>query len=165
MMATMKVRHSVRYDAPVADVYAMLTDPVFREKAAHAQDATDVKVSVEGQKLTLDMQASNRGLPGFAQKFAGERTHSITSELWSDDGVAGERVADFAVATPGKPTSIVGTRRLVADGDATLDTFEGECKAKVPLIGGKLEGIMAGQFTDGLDKEHAVGIAWLKGDR
>lgn len=164
-MATMKVRHSVRYDAPVADVYAMLTDPVFREKAAIAQDATDVKVSVDGQRLTLDMQASNSGLPGFAQKFAGERTHSITSEQWSGGGAAGEWVADFSVATPGKPTSITGSRRLVADGDGTLDTFDGECKAKVPLIGGKLEGIMAGQFTDGLDKEHAVGIAWLKGDR
>jgi hypothetical protein len=160
MMATMKVRHSVRYAAPIGDVYAMLTDPAFREKAAHAQDATDVKVSVDGQQLTLDMQASNSGLPGFAQKFAGDRTHSITSEQWSDGSVA-----EFSVATPGKPTSITGTRRLVADGDATLDTFEGECKAKVPLIGGKLEGIMAGQFTDGLDKEHAVGVAWLKGER
>ena len=165
MMACMKVRHSVRYDAPVADVFAMLTDPVFREKAAIAQDATDVKVEVDGQKLTLDMQASNSGLPGFAQKFAGERTHSITSELWSDGGASGDWVAEFSVATPGKPTSITGSRRLVADGDGTLDAFEGECKAKVPLIGGKLEGIMAGQFTDGLDKEHAVGIAWLKGDR
>ena len=138
----------------------MLTDPVFREKAAVAQEATDVKVSVEGQELVLDMQASNSGLPGFAQKFAGERTHSITSELWSDGSVA-----QFSVSTPGKPTSITGSRRLVADGDGTLDTFEGECKAKVPLIGGKLEGIMAGQFTDGLDKEHVVGIAWLKGER
>ena len=165
MMASMKVRHSVRYEAPIADVYAMLTDPVFREKAAVAQDATDVKVSVDGQKLTLDMQASNSGLPGFAQKFAGDRTHSITSELWSDGSVTGDWVAEFSVSTPGKPTSITGSRRLVADGDGTLDTFEGECKAKVPLIGGKLEGIMAGQFTGGLDKEHAVGIAWLKGDR
>ena len=69
------------------------------------------------------------------------------------------------MSTPGKPTSITGTRSLVADGDGTLDTFEGECKAKVPLIGGKLEGIMAGQFTGGLDKEHVVGIAWLKGER
>lgn len=165
MMASMKVRHSVRYAAPIADVYAMLTDPGFREKAALAQDATDVKVNVDGQRLTLDMQASNSGLPGFAQKFAGERTHSITSEQWSDGGAASGWVADFSVATPGKPTSITGSRRLVADGDGTLDTFDGECKAKVPLIGGKLEGIMAGQFTDGLDKEHAVGIVWLKGDR
>jgi len=55
MMASMKVRHSIRYNAPIADVYAMLTDPVFREKAAVAQDATDVKVSVDGQKLVLDM--------------------------------------------------------------------------------------------------------------
>jgi len=160
MMATMKVRHSVRYDASVDDVYAMLTDPTFRQKAAQAQDATDVKVSVEGYKLTLDMQASNKGLPGIALKFAGERTHSITSETWSDGSVA-----EFSVETPGKPTSITGTRRLVPDGTGTLDTFEGECKAKVPLIGGKLEGIMAGQFTGGLDQEHAVGIAWLKGDR
>ena len=33
----MKLEHSVRYDAPIADVYAMLTDPAFREKATWAQ--------------------------------------------------------------------------------------------------------------------------------
>ena len=31
MMPTMKLRHEITYDAPLADVYAMLADPAFRQ--------------------------------------------------------------------------------------------------------------------------------------
>jgi hypothetical protein len=41
----------------------------------------------------------------------------------------------------------------------------GEAKVKVPLIGGKLEALAANLFREGKEKEHAVGVAWLQGDR
>ena len=40
-----------------------------------------------------------------------------------------------------------------------------EIKVKVPLIGGKLEGLLEDQVRKGMDIEHEVGKAWLKGDR
>ena len=36
---------------------------------------------------------------------------------------------------------------------------------KVPLIGGKLESLMADLVAEGMDKEQAAGAAWLAGDR
>jgi hypothetical protein len=39
-----------------------------------------------------------------------------------------------------------------------------EIKAKVPLIGGKLEGLMQQQVREGMDTEREVGQAWLKGN-
>jgi hypothetical protein len=33
------------------------------------------------------------------------------------------------------------------------------------LIGGKLEALVADLFKAGMDKEHAAGVAWLKGER
>jgi hypothetical protein len=44
----MRVTHEVRYDASVDDVYAMLTDRVFRERAARAQGSTTVDAPFEG---------------------------------------------------------------------------------------------------------------------
>jgi uncharacterized protein YndB with AHSA1/START domain len=129
----MKLEHTVRYDAPVAEVYAMLTDPAFREEASWAQD-TD---SVTGTTTTVHQ-----------------------SEDWRD----GE-VADFTTDTPGKPVGITGIRRLVADGDGTRDTFEGEAKAKVPLIGGKIERLIAERLKQGWDIEHGIGVPWLAGGR
>lgn len=160
MMARMKLQHSVRYDAPVADVYAMLTDPGFREKASRAQQVTSVDVHVDGDDIRIEMVQPNTDVPAFARAFAGETTKAIQAERWS-----GGKTAEFSVTTPGKPAGITGTRTLVADGEGTLDTFDGEARAKVPLIGSKIEKLIAAKLKEGWDTEHEVGVSWLAGDR
>ncbi len=159
MMCAMRFTHSTRYDAPVAEVLAMLTDPAFREKAARAQQVTTVSVAVEGSSVRIDQEQPNDDIPAFARAFAGETTRSVITERWTG------HTAAFGVETPGKPASITGTRTLSADGDATTDTFDCEAKAKIPLIGGKIEKLIAGKFEDGLALEHEVAVAWLAGDR
>ncbi|KQY56462.1 MULTISPECIES: DUF2505 domain-containing protein [unclassified Nocardioides] len=156
----MKIQHSVRYDAPVGEVYAMLTDPAFRERASQAQEVISLDVTVEGESVNIDMVQPNTDIPSFARKFAGETSHAIQAEQWSQG-----TTAEFSVTIPGKPGSITGTRRLVADGDATLDTFDGEATARIPLIGGKIEKLIADKLKDGWNTEHGVGVAWLEGNR
>ena len=56
-------------------------------------------------------------------------------------------------------------RRLVEDGDGTLDTFEGESRAKIPLVGGKIEKLLAEKLVLGWNVEHRAGVAWLRGER
>jgi len=160
MMRGMRCEHSVRYDAPVDEVYAMLTDPAFREKASQAQGTTRVEVSVDGTEVEIDMDQPTTDVPAFARKFAGEVTRAVQTESWRD----GTR-ADFAVASPGKPVKIFGTRTLSADGDGTLDTFTGEAKASIPLIGSKIEKLVVEKLKEGWDVEHGVGVAWLGGQR
>ena len=155
----MKFEHAVRYDAPVDAVLAMLTDPGFRLKVAKAQQARSASCTVEAGTVVLELVTPNSNIPGFARAFAGETTRSIVTERWSGTEAA------FSVETPGKPSAISGTRRLAADGDGTMDRFEAEAKAKVPLIGGKIESLIVSQFKDGTALEHGVGAAWLAGDR
>jgi uncharacterized protein YndB with AHSA1/START domain len=156
----MKCEHTVRYDAPVDQVYAMLTDPAFREKASWAQGTTKVDVSVAGGKVEIDMLQPNTDIPSFAKAIAGETTRAIQTEEWRDGTTAA-----FSVASPGKPVAISGTRTLQADGEGTLDTFTGEAKAKVPLVGGKIEKLVVEKLKEGWDVEHGVGVAWLGGER
>lgn len=113
----MLLTHSVRYDAPLADVYAMLTDPVFREKAATSQGLTSVDVAVDGGDVRLHMEQPTTDLPGFARKVVGE------------------------------------TSKVVQAG------------VRIPLIGGKLETLIGSKLKDGWNNEHAIGTAWLAGDR
>jgi hypothetical protein len=155
----MRVTHEVRYDASVDDVHAMLTDPAFREMAAAAQGATTADVTVEDGSVRIDMVSPNTDIPAFARKVVGASVHAIQTEEWDD------RAADFAITTPMMPASIHGRRELVADGDGCLDTFEGEAKVRIPVIGGKLEKLFADKLTTGWDAEHGVGISWLEGDR
>lgn len=152
--------HTVRYDAPPADVHAMLTDPAFRERATLAQGATHVEVTVTGGAVTIDFHRPNDDVPGFARKvIGGSHLHARQHEEWDDVEAA------FSITTEGIPAGITGTRRLVADGDGTLDTFEGESKAHIPLLGGKIEKLMADKLRHGWDNEHEVGTGWLAGER
>lgn len=156
----MLLTHSVRYDAPVGDVYAMLTDPAFREKAATAQGVTSVDVAVDGQTVTIEMQQPNTDLPGFARKIVGDTSRVIQAEEWN-----GADSADFSITIPGTPGSISGIRILKSDGDGTLDTFDGTATAKIPLVGGKLESLIGNKLITGWDVEHGVGTTWLAGER
>ena len=160
----MKVTHTATYDAPAADVYAMLTDPAYREHSAAATGVISATVTIEqsdgGHVVTIDQVQPTEGVPSFAKKFAGDTTRAIQVETWTSP-----TAGTLSVQTPGRPTDISGTYTLVELGGRTTQTFEGEVRAKVPLIGGKLEGLMAQLFVEGKDKEEAAAVAWLAGDR
>ena len=160
----MKVTHTATYDAPAAEVYAMLTDPAFRQKASEATGVLSVEVTVEpegkGHVVTLDQVQPTEGVPSFAKKFAGDTTHVIAVESWSSPNEAA-----LKVETPGRPTDLHGVYRLEESGGRTDQRFEGEIKVKVPILGGKLEKVMADLFVEAREKEHSVGAAWLRGER
>lgn len=164
MMTGMKFSHEIHYDASPDEVFAMLSDPSFRQRSLDAMDAkaTEIKVEArgEGMSLRIDQEQVTAGVPSFAKKFAGETTRVIHSEEWPSSSSG-----TLTIETPGKPTSLTGTLTLKPSGSGTAEVFDGEIKVKVPLIGGKLESLMADLFTQGMDKEHAVGVAWLAGDR
>jgi uncharacterized protein YndB with AHSA1/START domain len=164
MMRTMKLRHEITYDAPLADVYAMLADPAFRQSSATAMGVISADVTItpngEGMSVHIDQVQPTEGVPGFAKKFAGETTRAVQTEEW--DSPAGGTIT---IETPGKPTSIRGTLALTETGGRTTETLDVEVKVKVPLIGGKLESLMAELVTAGMDKEQGAGEAWLGGGR
>ena len=161
MMRDMELRHEISYDAPLADVFAMLSDPAFRQASADAMGVISADVTItpagEGISVRIDQVQPTEGVPGFAKRFAGETTRAVQTEEW--DSPAG---GSITIETPGKPTSIRGTLSLTESGGRTTETMEVEVKVKVPLIGGKLESLMADLVSQGMDKEQVAGAAWLK---
>ena len=162
--ADMLLRHEIVYDAPLADVFAMLSDPMFRQAAAEATGVVSAEVAItpsgEGISVRIDQVQPTEGVPGFAKRFAGETTRAVQTEEWSSP--AGGTIS---IETPGKPTSINGTLTLTESGGRTTETLEAEVKVKGPLMGGKLEKVMAELVAQGMDKEHGAGTAWLAGRR
>lgn len=164
MMSAMQLRHEITYDAPADAVFEMLSDPAFRERSCDAMGVLDREIDIQrtgaGMRVRIDQVQPTAGVPSFAKKFAGETTRAIQSETWEDS-----RHATLEVDTPGKPSHIRGTLTLTESGGRTTETFEGEIKVSVPLIGGKLESLVADLFRSGMDNEHKAGVAWLGGDR
>ena len=164
MMRDMLLRHEISYDAPLSDVFAMLSDPDFRQASATAMGVISADVTItakgEGISVLIDQVQPTEGVPGFAKKFAGETTRAVQTEDWVSP--AGGTIT---IETPGKPTSIKGTLSLSESAGRTTETLEVEVKVKVPLLGGKLESLMADLVAKGMDKEQVAGAAWLSGKK
>jgi len=164
MMSAMKFRHELSYDASPDQVFAMLADPAFREAACAAQDVISAEATVErsgaGFTMTVDQLQNTDDLPSFAQKFAGSSTRAIQHEVWADS-----TGGTLRIDAPGKPSEIAGTITLRPEGSGTVEIVELDVKIKVPLIGGKLEKLLADKVRAGMDAEHGVGTEWLKGNR
>jgi len=160
-----KVSEELRYDgATIQQVHEMLANKSFREKVCDAQGVLRHSVKIDanpdGMTVEIDQVQAAQGIPGFAKKFAGETTRAVQTEEWNSP--AGGTIS---IATPGKPTSIRGTLTLTESEGRTTETMEAEIKVKVPLIGGKLESVMADLVASGMDKEQTAGAAWLQGER
>lgn len=159
----MDLTRELRYDAPLAEVRAMLTDPAYWDRVAAATGAlssrTEVRTEGETTVVTTDEEQAVAGVPAFAKKFVGESTRAIKRLAWRGE------TAEFVVDTPGKPTDLRGTATLAPAGAGTTLTYDLRVKASVPLVGGKLEKLVCELTGEGLDKEHAEGQAWLRGER
>lgn len=164
MMSAMDFRHELTYDSPPEKVFAMLADPAFREAVSEAQGVVshDVEITRQGAGFTLvnDQVQRTEGFPSFAKKFAGETTRAVQREEWTD-----RSGGSLAIEAPGKPSDIRGSIALEPAGAGTTEVVTLSVRVKVPLIGGKLEGLLADQIRTGIDVEHEVGRRWLAGDR
>ncbi len=160
----MKFRKELAYEADPDDVFEMLSDPAFREKVARAQDVVSVDVKVTpssgGFSLVNDQVQNTKDLPAIAKKIAGDTTRAVTTEEWTTP-----TTGSMSISTPGKPTKADGTITLTPGPTGTTEVVELEVKVKVPLIGGKLEQLMANSIDEAYDVEHGVGRAWLAGER
>ena len=110
--------------------------------------------------LTIDQEQRTDDLPAFARTFAGASTRAIQYETW-EDSTSGT----LRIEAPGKPSEITGTITLRPEGSGSREIIQLDLKIKVPLIGGKLEKLLADTVTAGVESDHAVGVAWLAGDR
>ncbi len=156
----MRFAHTASYDAGPDDVYAMLTDPVFREKVCVAVRAVDHQVTVEGTTVTIDQTQRVRKIPAFAAKLVGETITMHQVERW-----ASPMAAKLELTIPGKPGQLRADIALQPAGTGTTYTVEGDLKVGIPLVGGKLEGLIEGLLRMFLTREHRTGQAWLAGDR
>jgi len=160
----MRFRKELAYEADPDEVFAMLSDPAFREKVAHAQEVASVDVQLTtsggGFSLVNDQMQNTKDLPSIAKKITGDTTRAVITEEWSSPTSGA-----ISIAAPGKPTKAEGTITLEPDTTGTTEIVELEVKVKVPLIGGKLEQLMADTIGSGYDVEHEIGRAWLAGER
>ena len=155
-----QLKHDLTYDAPMSEVAEMLADPSFREEVCEFQGVKRAMVSIDaddnGMEVTIDQVQSAQGIPSFAKKFVGDEINIVQQESWTspDEG-------KITVTIPGKPGEMSGTARLSESGGVTTETVELTIKVNIPLVGGRIEGLIADLLLKALKAENKVGRDYL----
>jgi hypothetical protein len=159
-----RVTHTLTYPATtVHDVYAMVGNPAYRKAVAdyqHVVDfACDISMNGEGMDVRLEQAHGTDRIPGFAQKLVGHEIRFVQQETWSSPSSA-----DLHVTIPGKPGDMTGTETLTQSGDDVVQTISLSVKVSMPIVGGKVEDLIAGFLGKAFDAENKVGVKWLAGE-
>lgn len=164
MTSMKRVSHTLTYPATtVDDVFAMLGDPAYRKAVGDYQKVTDFACSIapsgSGMSVRLEQAHATDRIPSFAQRLVGSEIRFVQEESWSSPSGA-----DIHVTIPGKPGDISGSTSLTQSGDDVVQRIDLGVKASIPLVGGKIEDLIAGFLGKAFDAENKVGVKWLRGE-
>jgi hypothetical protein len=161
----MRLHADDRYDAEPATVFAMFCDTEFIRSKYDAlgypkHEIVELEASEDGAKIeTRRWVPAN--VPGFAKRLFGDTTEMVQTDIYGPE-TDGVRHGTWTIGVPGKPVKASGSIRLEATSTGSLVTIDGELKASVPLIGGKIESWAGGEAADTLRKEYEYAVTWLQ---
>lgn len=149
-------------DTNVETVAALAADPAFRSAVAAYQHAlrSDLTVAptASGSKIRFEYAHGTERVPSFAKKLAGDEIPIVQEETWHGNK------ADVLITIPGKPGDMRGTITLEQRGSDVAQTVDLTVKVGIPLVGGKIEDLIAGLLTKAARAENKVGVKWLAGE-
>jgi Protein of unknown function (DUF2505) len=158
------VSHTLTYPGTtVDDVYAMLGDAAYRKAVGEYQRvidfSCDITPSGSGMRVRLEEAHATHRIPSFAQRLVGNEIRFVQEESWTSPSSAAVRVT-----IPGKPGDMVGSTTLTQAGDDVVQHIDLDVKVGIPLVGGKVEDLVAGFVVQAFDAENKVGVKWLRGE-
>jgi hypothetical protein len=161
----MKITERIDYAAAPAAVFAMLTDPAFQEakciEAGSQRHESTVTPAGDGARVVTQRDLPADNLPDFAKSIVGD-TLSVTETYdWAAPTADGARDGTLLVEVAGAPVALRAKVRLVPGGASTAMTIDGDLKASIPLLGGKVEKAAAPAVVDAIHGEGRTGARWL----
>src|SRR5690606_3381312 len=112
--------------------------------------------TIDGNRVTVDQRQDADNIPSFAKKFVGAELRIVQAEEW-----ATPTHGDIHVTIPGKPGDIRGTADVRQDGDRVVETVVLDVEVKIPLVGGKIAGLIGDKLKRTLEVEERTGRTWL----
>ena len=150
---------------PAEKVFATMTDEEYlrarlRELGGPGSELLEHEATPESARYRLKQGLSEKDLPPIVGKvmqgdLAIQRTETLRKSV---EGAYG---GDVDVAISGVPASASGTMRLADNGSGSDFEVRADVEVKVPLFGGKIEEIVAGQVRRLLEAETAFTARWL----
>jgi len=160
-----KFTADIRYDAAPADVFSMLTSSDFQRQVCEATGAIDHSVDIEeagaGATITTTRTLPADDLPDFVRKFVGSTLQVMRVDHWGAPDESGTRTGTVVVEIKGAPVRLTGSITLAPEGSGALEQVDGDLKASLPLVGGKVEKAAEPAIRAAISKEQEIGSGWL----
>jgi uncharacterized protein YndB with AHSA1/START domain len=163
-----RLKAELRYDAGPAEVFAMLTNPAFQERKLAATGALAHEVEVAhrddgGAVVTTSRTMPTDQVPDLVRNLVGPTLTIVQVEDWGPAGADGGRSGTVTAEVSAAPVRLTGTLRLAAAGAGTVESLDAELKARMPIIGGRIERAAEPAITLAVEVEEREGRAWLAG--
>jgi Protein of unknown function (DUF2505) len=162
----MKISATFDYSATPQSVFAMITDAEFQNRKCIATGALShsVSISTEGDRTIIinhrDMPTDS--FPDFVKSMVGATLAVTETQDWGPPGHDGSREGSIKVDLGGAPLDLLGVLSLAPAGRGSLESVDADLKAKIPLIGGKIEKAAAPAIESAISVERETGQAWLR---
>ena len=162
----MRLSAEIRYDADPATVFGMLTDADFQERKCAATGALDHEVEIDeyddgSAAIRTSRTMPTDQVPDFVRTFVGSTLAVVEVDDWQPAAADGSREGTVLVEIKGAPVRLAAAMTLRADGAGTRQTIDGDVKASVPLIGGRIEKVIEPALQAAIRVEQREGRAWL----
>ena len=141
------LRSEQQSSGDVETVFRVLSDESWaRRKDDALHDGSRVvrrEEKADGGVLLVVSRELPAGVPGFLERFLPQDGRVVQTDDWGP-AVAGSRSGTWKVEIPGAPATLGGTMHLSPAPAGSSYVIDGVVEVKVPLIGGKAEGFLAG---------------------
>lgn len=163
-MAT-KINLEHKFAKGVDKVWAMYGDRAFFEKKYKATGCTNIQVidykkTDKGFSITVKYDAkSDAPVPDFAKKFMGETVSVTQTDSWD----AATKTGKITTEIKGAPVKVTADMKLEASGKGAVNKMLWTLSCGIPLVGGKLESILAEDVKVKSARDEAASQKLLEG--
>jgi len=161
----MKISATLDYAATPHEVFAMLADEAFQTRKCEATGALNhtVSISAQGDRTVIvscrDLPTDD--FPAFVKGLVGDTLAITETQDWGPPGTDGTRQGTLTIDIAGAPIDLDGTLSLAAAGHGSVESVQGDLKARIPMFGGQIEKAAAPAIESAINVEREIGQAWL----
>lgn len=157
----MKISQQWTLNSTPDEVYADSIDPAYQDEICEEAGAfshhSEVAEGGAGHTVTVQRVMPSGDVPDLVKKIVGDKVDVTQVITWGERQADGSREATLDVSFKGQPIGMKGTTSLSPDGDGTLVKVTADLKAKIPIVGGKVEKMSAPEVIKAMGAEERVG--------
>lgn len=153
-----------KFSKPVENVWKMYSDRTFFEKKYAELGYTNVQItdyssSAKGFSITARYDAANDApMPDFAKKFMSSTVSVTQTDNWD----AASKTGNIKIDIKGVPAKVTAEMKLENVGKGSVNKMNWVISVGIPLIGGKLESVLAEDVKTKSPKDSAASEKLLK---